>query len=123
MGSGSGQQSQVLLNIGGIILPMSHLNFDPALIHPTQCNVVPCAAEVDWIMEESGNAEKPEKQFRNFPPLSPPHCCARYTFPKTEKGRNVQRREASPLQKGMVENNILVLMRIIGMPDLDVNDH
>ena len=71
MGSGSGQQSQVLLNNGGIILPMSHLNFDHAVIHPTQCNVVPCAAEVDWIMEESGNAEKPEKQFRNFPPLSP----------------------------------------------------
>ena len=71
MGSGSGQQSQVLLNNGGIILPMPHLNFDPALIHSTQHNVVPCAAEVDWIMEESGNAEKPEKQFRNFPPLSP----------------------------------------------------
>ena len=75
-------------------------------------------------MEESGNAEKPEKQFRNFPPLSPSLTALQGThFLKTEKGRNVQRREASPLQKGMVENNILVLMRIIGMPDLDVNDH
>ena len=122
VGSGSGQQSQVLLNNGGIILPMSHLNFDPALIHS---NTMQCCPMCRWGWLDHGGKWKRGKAWKAVPefstPVPLPHCSARYTFPKTEKGRNVQRKEASPLQKGMVENNILVLMWIIGMPDLNVN--
>ena len=67
-------------------------------------------------MEESGNAEKPEKQFRNFPPLSPSLTALQGTHFLKQKREEINNEEK-------VENNILVLMWIIEMPDLDVNDH